>query len=53
MHDLIREQLPTDYIQMLNNNDRTDTLQACLIIYVLIVTVMVLCQFQLEACLQF
>ena len=49
--DLIKERLPTDYIQTLNNNDRTDALRACLIIYVLTATVMVPRQFQLEAML--
>jgi len=49
--DLIKERFPTDYIQMLNNNDRTDALRACLIIYVLTATVMVPHQFQLEAVL--
>ncbi|KAG2350198.1 hypothetical protein BDR05DRAFT_4283 [Suillus weaverae] len=50
--DLIKERLPTDYIQTLNNNDRTDALRACLIIYyVLTATAMVPHQFQLEAVL--
>jgi hypothetical protein len=51
VHDLIKEQLPTNYIQTLNNNDRTDVLWACLVIYVLTATVMVPHQFQLEAVL--
>lgn len=49
--DLIKERLPTDYIQTLNDNDKTDALRACLIIYVLTATVIVPRQFQLEAML--
>jgi ATP-dependent helicase YprA (DUF1998 family) len=49
--DLIKEQLPINYIQTLNNNDRADALRACLIIYVLTATVIIPRQFQLEAVL--
>jgi hypothetical protein len=47
--DLIKERLPIDYIQTLNNNDKTDALRACLIVYVLTSTAIVPRQFQLEA----
>jgi len=44
-HDLIKEWLLIDYIQTLNNNDRADALQACLIVYVLTATTIVPRQF--------
>jgi hypothetical protein len=39
--DSIKERLPINYIQILNNNDKTDALRACLIVYVLTLTAVV------------
>jgi hypothetical protein len=41
VHDLIKECLPTDYLQTLCDSDQTHALCACLIVYVLTVTAIV------------
>jgi len=46
--EIIKERLPVDYIQTLNDNDRMDALRACLIIYILTATSIVPRQFQLH-----
>ncbi|KIK37430.1 hypothetical protein CY34DRAFT_92738, partial [Suillus luteus UH-Slu-Lm8-n1] len=43
--------LPTEYIQTLSDIDRMDALWACLIVFVLTATIIIPCQFQLEASL--